>query len=154
MSDRDPDTPRGAEPEFDPPFKDGAASFGSFYPKHYVLAVCADDAAAARAAAALGAAGFAPDDVVAASGAEVVAHAQDAKAAQGALTRLRAQWSRLYTDGADASRQLVELAGRGAAFVLAYAPDDGQADRAADAVRPLGPAVLRYYGAFTVTDLS
>lgn len=135
------------------PFKDGATSFGTFYLLHYLLAVYPDDATAARAAEALRAAGFAADDVVEAPGAEVVQHAQDVRSEQGVLTRLREQWSRLYTDGAEASRQLVDLAGRGAAFVLAYAPEDAQWNRAADAVRPLRPAILRYYGAFTVTNL-
>lgn len=144
----------GQPSDAEPPFKDGAASFGAFYPKHYVLAVFADDATAARAADALRASGFAADDVVEAPGADIVQHAKDARSEQGLLTRLREQWSKLYTDGSAASRQLVDLAGRGAAFVLAYAPEDAQSDRAAGVLRPLGPAVLRHYGTFTVTDLA
>lgn len=147
------DNTTGAGAPHEPPFKDGASSFGSFYPKHYVLAVFADDAAATRAADALRSAGFAADDVVQVPGAEFVEHARDARAGQGALTRLREKWSRLYTDDADASQRLVDLAGQGAAFVLAYAPDDAASTRAAAAVQGMQPAVLRYYGGLAVTDL-
>jgi hypothetical protein len=148
-----PDTPDPLPPAAESPFKDGSSSFGAFYPKHYVLAVFPNDATAAEAAAALRAAGFAGENVVEATGAEFVTRAETARADQSTLTRLREQWSRLYTDGSDASRQLVDFAGRGAAFVLAYASEDAEAERAADAVRPLRPEILRYYGAFTVTDL-
>ena len=33
----------------EPPFKDGASSFGAFYPKNYVLAVFAEEAIAKNA---------------------------------------------------------------------------------------------------------
>ena len=135
------------------PFKDGDASFGSFYPKHYVLAVYPDDAAAGRAADALRAAGFAPDDLVEVSGGDVLAHEQTAHAHEGVLARLGAQWSRLYTDASAGATQLIDLARQGAGFVLAYAPDDAASGRAADVLRPEDPEVLRYYGTFTVTDL-
>ena len=145
-----PSQPSGAEP----PFKDGAESFGAFYPKPYVLAVFADGETAARGADALRASGFAADDLVEAPGAEFVERAQGARSEQGPLTRLREQWSKLYTDGSAASHELVDLAGRGAAFVLAYAPEGAQSDRAAAVLRPLGPAVLRCYGTFTVPGLA
>lgn len=140
-------------PDAQSPLKDGDTSFGTFYPKHYVLAAYPDDATAGRAGDALRAAGFAADDVVSASGAEVVARSEAETAHQGALTRLREQWSRLYTDGSAESKRLLDLAGQGAAFVLAYAPEEDQTNRAAAALRPLGPEVLRYFGTFTVTDL-
>lgn len=136
------------------PFRNGARSFGTFYPRHYVLAVYADAAAARRAVDALNAAGFAGDDVLTASGATVVAHEQAMEVGRGALARVGEQWARLYTDASAASRRLRDAAEHGAAFVLAYAPEDDRVARAADALRPFGPDVLHHFGTFTVTKLS
>lgn len=141
-------------PDATSPFRDGDASFGSFYPKNYVLAWVADEATAEQAANALRDAGFGSDDVVVASGEDVVAHDTAAEAAQGFGARLRGLWSRLYTDEAKDADGYVALARAGAAAVLAYAPSDEQTTRAADALKPFDPKVLRKYGAFTTTDLN
>ena len=141
-------TPPGIEP-----LKDGETSFGSFYPKNYLLAVFPDDATAVRAGDALRAAGFAEDDVVVASGAQALAHDAALNANEGWFTRLREQWAKLYTDASAGTQRLLERARAGSAFVLTYAPEDDQRARAADTLRPLGPQRMLYYGAFTVTDL-
>ena len=138
----------------EPPFKDGSSSFGSFYPKHYVLAVFNTDAEAAQAGATLHAHGFAADDVIVASGLEVLAHEQAAKAEQGIFARIGEQWSKLYTDESADAHALMDFAKRGAAFVLAYAPEEAEITKVADALRPMHPPVMRNYGTLAITELT
>ena len=135
------------------PLKDGATSFGSFYPRHYVLAVFKSDTEAAAAGAALRAAGFVGDDVIVASGSDVAEHDAAVRATQGVLAKLGEKWSRLYTDDAVVADTLMEYAKQGAAFVLAYAPEDVATTRAADVLRPLNAMVLRKYDGMTTRDL-
>ena len=138
----------------EPALKDGSQSFGSFYPKHYVLAIFDTDDEARRAGTALSAAGFAADDVIVASGADVVAHEQQAKAEQSVFAKLGEQWSKLYTDESDVAHKLMDAARKGAAFVLAYAPEDDQTQRATAVLKPMHPPILRKYDALTVSDLA
>jgi hypothetical protein len=140
--------------ENDPPFKDGSSSFGSFYPKNYVLAVFNTDADAAAAGDALHSAGFAADDVIVASGKDVVAHQHAVKEEQTIFARIGEQWSKLYTDESADARAMIDFAERGAAFVLAYAPEDEQTNRAVAALRTLHPPVMRKYGTLAITEQS
>ena len=138
------------DPKF---FKEGETSFGIFYPEGYLLSAFPDAATAARAVDALRGAGVAPNDVSVASGAEVLERHEAFTADRGLVDRFRQFVSHLYGDEADMLDGLLGLARRGHTFVLAYAPHDADTTRAADAVRPLGPVVLRKYDALTVTDL-
>lgn len=138
----------------EPALKDGSSSFGSFYPKNYVLAVFVEHGAAEQAASAAHAAGFAEDDVIVASGADVVAHARDAQAEQGILSKMGEMLSKLYTDESADSHTLVSLAGAGATFVLVYAPEDDDTAKAATTLRAFGPAIMRKYGTLAIAELS
>ncbi|MEO7996325.1 MAG: hypothetical protein ABI852_02710 [Gemmatimonadaceae bacterium] len=135
------------------PLKDGAQSFGSFFPKNYVLAVFSSDADAARADEALRAAGFASDDVIVTAGHDVVDFDTAAHSEQGLLSRLGEKWSRLYTDEAQDAEAIINLARAGSAFVLAYAPEDEQTTHATNALKPLHPTVLRKYDTLKITEL-
>lgn len=135
------------------PLKDGAQSFGNFYPKNYVLAVFEADSTAAQAGDALRAAGFAADDVIVTSGHDVVDFDRAAHSEQGLLAKLGEKWSKLYTDEAADAAALIDLARGGYAFVLAYAPEQEQTDRAASVLRGLLPTVLRKYDTLKITEL-
>ena len=135
------------------PLKDGGTSFGSFFPKNYVLAVFKTDAEATQAGDALRAAGFAADDVIVASGADVAEHDAAVHSQQGLLAKLGEKWSRLYTDEAADADALMKLAREGSAFVLAYAPEVADTERATAALRPFSPPILRKYDALKVTEL-
>ncbi|MEP6780283.1 MAG: hypothetical protein ABJC26_10360 [Gemmatimonadaceae bacterium] len=148
------DKPTDQLASHEPPFKEGATSFGSFYPKNYVLAVYNNDADAATAAANLRAAGFAHDDVIVASGKEVVEHEKELKSEQGIFAKLGAQWSKLYTDESADANALVEFAKKGSPFVLVYAPEDNETTRAGDILRALHPTVLRKYGNLAITEIT
>ena len=136
-----------------PPLKDGEQSFGSFFPKNYVLAVFADAAAAEEAGAALATAGFSADEIIVAAGADVANHHADVQANQGLFAKLGEKWSRLYTDEAADADALMEIARNGATFVLAYAPDDAKTELATQAVRPFSPNIFRKYDSMKITEL-
>ena len=133
-------------------FKRGDTSFGIFYPTEYVLAVYRDGETAARAADALRDAGFAADDLLVASGAEVVEHYAALRESPGAVARVKRFLSGLYTNEADLAGELLGLARSGHAFVAVHAPDGELTERAVRAVRGLGPVVLRRYDKLAVTE--
>lgn len=135
------------------PLKDGAQSFGSFFPRNYVLAVFKSDAQSQQAGDALRAAGFASDDVIVTPGQDVVDFDTAAHSEQGLLARLGEKWSRLYTDEAQDAAALIDLARGGAAFVLAYAPNEETTVRASGVLKPMHPMVLRKYDALKITEL-
>ncbi len=137
----------------EPAFKDGSTSFGTFYPKNYLLAVFANEATARNAAERVLAAGFSGDEVVVASGADVVAHERDVEAEKGLFSKLGEQWSKLYTDESADSQTLVSLAAQGAAFVLVYAPEDDHTTRAVECLRGFGPSIMRKYGTLAIAEL-
>lgn len=136
-----------------PPLKDGEQSFGSFFPKNYVLAVFSDAGAAEQAGNALAQAGFAADDIIVASGEDVAEHDAQVRAERGVLAKLGEKWSRLYTDEARDADALMEIARKGATFVLAYAPDEETTERATVAIRPTAPDIFRKYDSLKVTEL-
>lgn len=138
----------------EPPLKDGASSFGAFYPKNYVLAVFADEAMAKQASDAALGAGFSSDEVIVASGADVVTRERDVEADKGIFSRIGEQWSKLYTDESADSQTLVNLAAQGAAFVLVYAPEDDHTTKATACLREFGPSVMRKYGTLAIEELS
>jgi hypothetical protein len=133
-------------------FKRGDTSFGIFYPHEYVLSVYPDGETAARAADALRDAGFAVDDLLVASGADVLEHYAALRESPGAVARVKRFVSGLYTDEADLAGELLRLARSGHAFVAVHAPEDELTERAVGAVRGLGPVVLRRYDKLTVTE--
>jgi hypothetical protein len=134
-------------------FKRGETSFGIFYPTGYALSVFRDDAGADQAAAVLRNAGFPTTDVLVASGAEVLAHSRELRAAPGLLTRFERFVADLYGGEASLADELLGLAEGGHAFVAAYAPHAVATSRAAEAVRSFGPVMHRKFDPFTYTDL-
>lgn len=136
-----------------PPLKDGEQSFGSFFPKNYVLAIFNDGAAAVRAGEALATAGFLAEDIIVATGADVAEHDATVQAEKGVLAKLGEKWSRLYTDEAADADAIMEWARRGATFVLAYAPDDEKTELATAAIRTTSPDILRKYDTLKITEL-
>ena len=134
-------------------FKHGDTEFGIFYPTGYVLAVFSDETGADRAVAALRAAGFATDDLVVATGADVLAYSRELRADPGLVSRFERLVARLFGEEASLADNLVALAEGGHAFVAIHTPDAAATTRAGDAVRPLAPVVLRKFDALTFTDL-
>jgi hypothetical protein len=134
-------------------FKGGATSFGIFYPTGYVLSVFRRPADADLAVAALRAAGFADDDVVVSSGAEVVEYSHELRADSRLRIRFERFVSQRYGDEAIEEDDLVELAEEGSAFIATYCPDDAATSRAAETARAFAPLVHRKFDGLTHTDL-
>jgi len=138
----------------EPAFKDGSTSFGAFYPKNYVLAVFASATSARNAADGARGAGFSDDEVIVASGADVIAHERDVEADKSLFAKIGEQWSRLYTDESADAKTLLHHAAQGAAFVLVYAPEDDATTKAVECLRGFGPSIMRKYGTMAIAELS
>jgi hypothetical protein len=134
-------------------FKEGQAVFGIFYPTGYVLFVFENGADADEAAAALGRAGFTSDDMVPASGMDMLAFSQELRANHGRFIAFERFLSEHLGDEADAANEIVDLADAGKTFLAVYAPDDSATARCADCTRALEPVVKRKFDRFTYTDL-
>ena len=134
-------------------FKHGDTEFGIFYPTGYVLSVFPDAAHADRAVAALLAAGFATDDLVVATGADVLAYSRELRGNLGLFSRFERFVAGFYGDEAALADELVGLAERGHTFVAVHAPDDAAATRVREVVRAFAPVVLRKFDSLTYTDL-
>ena len=133
-------------------FKHGDAEFGIFYPTGYVLSVFPEAAQADSAVAALRDAGFRTDELVVASGPEVLEYSRELRADRGLYSRFRHFVSSLYGDEAPLADELVQLAERGHRFVAIYAPDSATTTRVFEAVRPFAPVVLRKFDSLSYTD--
>jgi hypothetical protein len=134
-------------------FKGGQASFGIFYPKGYVLSVFENDAAAYEAAEALRRAGFTGDDLVPASGTDVLEFSHELRALHGLLIAFERFLSERLGDEANAANEIVDLADAGNAFLAVYAPDAAATARVAECTRAFQPVVMRKFDRFTYTDL-
>jgi len=134
-------------------FKHGDTEFGIFYPTGYVLSVFPDAADADRAIAALRDAGFRDDDLVIASGADVLAYSREMRANPGLLSRFEHFVAGLYVDTADLADELVKLAERRHTFVAIHAHDEAATTRVSAAMRVFAPVVLRKYDSLSYTDL-
>ncbi|GJG85861.1 hypothetical protein tb265_10420 [Gemmatimonadetes bacterium T265] len=145
-----PNAPMAIDPKF---FKEGETEFSVFYPRGYVLAAFPERATADAAVAALRTAGFAGDDVGVIDGADAIARHEDYQDQRTVGDRVRQFFAGLYGDESALLDHLLDLAQRGDAMVLAFAPDDAATTRAASVLKPLGPEVLVKYGTLAVTDL-
>ena len=134
-------------------FKHGDTEFGIFYPRDYVLSVFPDATDADRAVAALLAAGFTTDDLVVASGADVLEYSREMRADRGLFSRFEHFVANFYGDEASLADELVRLAERGHTFVAIHAPDDAVTTEVSETVRPFTPVVLRKFDALSYTDV-
>jgi hypothetical protein len=134
-------------------FKHGDTEFGIFYPTGYVLSVFPDAAHGDRVVAALLAAGFRTDELVVATGADVLAYARELRAHPGLFSRFERFVASLYGGEATLAEELVGLAERGHTFVAVHAPGDAATARVTEAVRAFAPVVLRKFDSLTYTDL-
>jgi hypothetical protein len=126
-------------------FKDSDTQFGVFYPKHYLLAVFPNLADADGAKRELNRSGRAEEDVISASGAEVVEFAEEHLLKDGLWGRLMTEMSRAF--GAEATYADSDLAAAksGAAFVAVHCPTDTVKTEAWKSLGARHPLVARYY---------
>jgi hypothetical protein len=126
-------------------FKDSDTRFGVFYPNHYLLAVFPNLTDADCAKQELNRAGCGDDDVISASGPEVVQFAEDHLLKDGLWGALMTELSRAF--GAEATYADSDLAAakEGAAFVAVHCPTDKVKTEAWKSLGARHPLVARYY---------
>jgi hypothetical protein len=139
------------ETEFPPTFSGpGATMFGTYFPKHYVVAVIHDPERAAKAAEELRGSGFAEGDVEVWPGERVLANHHAYLERHG----LRHRLGQLFPgDEDEALKEYLGEAERGAHLVTVLAPDPEPRGRAASVLKAHGGHATRYYGDHTFTDL-
>jgi hypothetical protein len=129
----------------------GASLFGVFYPKHFIVSVFADRAAAESAASSLKEAGFGADDIRTWDGADVAANHDKYVAERGLLQKIG---SLFPSEEHDVLNDYIEQARAGATFLTVYTPEEGQRQTAAPIVADAGGTLMRYYGNNTITNLT
>jgi len=129
----------------------GASLFGVFYPKHFIVSVFAEAAAAESAAAGLRQSGFDEDAVRTWAGAEVAANHDKYVAERGLLQKVG---SLFPSEEHDVLNDYIEQARAGGTFLSVYAPEEGQRQTAAPIIAEAGGALMRYYGDNTITNLT
>ncbi len=127
-----------------------ATALGTYYPRHYVVAVIDDPARATRALAALKEAGF--DDAAAelCPGAEYLKNYRDFVQGRNLFQRLE---NLFPSEEQAAVEEYVAEAERGASFVTVHAVERQARDRARDVLKEHGGHAMRYYGDNAITDL-
>jgi hypothetical protein len=126
-------------------FKGSATHFGLFYPRHYLIAVFPDLEAAAMAERRLFDFGFASEDVAAAPGEEVVCLAGELARNHGFWTLVMQELSRIFRTEEVYADQDLDLASRGAAFLMVYCPSEGRKTKAWQLIEPVHPLMARHY---------
>jgi hypothetical protein len=128
-----------------------ATMLGTYYPKDYLVAVLPDAGAAERTVAALREAGWGDAEVETWSGDVVIAMQEQRQAHRSLMERLGAA---LASDERMAVDQYIEEARQGRHFVTVRAPEEAQADRAAEILARHGAYGMRHYGANTLREIA
>lgn len=134
--------------------KTGDSADDIFYPTDYVIAAFEDRSLLHRAKDALAQAGFSQDDLIVVDAQQMRAlrREQMREESSNPLKAIKAFVSNMGDDS-DYVLQYQELAQRGYAFLLAYAPDDDKTARVTQAIKPFRPERARKYASMKVTDL-
>ena len=127
-----------------------AIALGTYYPKHYVVAVIHDTGGAMRAMAALKETGF--DDAAAelCPGPEYLRNYRDFVQGRNLFQRLE---NLFPSEEQAAVEEYVAEAERGASFVTVHAPERSARERAGAILKEHGGHAMRFYGDNAITDL-
>jgi hypothetical protein len=127
-----------------------ATALGTYYPRHYVVAVIHDPASATKALAALQGEGFTDVAAEICPGPEFIKNWSDFVAHRGPLARL----ANLYpAEEQSAVEEYLAEAENGASFVTVHATTTDDRNRARDVLKTFGGHSMRYYGDRTISDL-
>lgn len=126
-------------------FRDADTSVGVFHPKHCLVAVFPDIEEANRAVSALIGAGYAAEDVTSASGAEVLAYAEEHQSKSGLWGLFMTGVSRTIGTEAEYADQDMDAARNGAAFVAVHCPTEQLKTEAWSVLATRNPLAARYY---------
>lgn len=127
-----------------------ATALGTYYPRHYIVAVIDDPSVAARARDALSGDGFAEANVELCPGPDFVKNWNDYLGHRGIVARLADLFP---AEEHEAITEYLGEANNGASFVMVHTPEHAGRDRARDILREYGAHGMRYYGDTTITEL-
>jgi len=126
-------------------FKGSATHFGLFYPRDYLMAVFSDMDAAVMAERRLLEFGFTSEDVAAVPGEDLVNLAGELIKHHGLWVLAMQELSRAFRTEEVYADQDLELASRGAAFLMVYCPNEGRKRQAWQLIEPVHPLMARHY---------
>jgi hypothetical protein len=119
--------------------------FGVFYPKHHLLAVYPDEAAARAAGEKLREAGWDAESLLTASGEDVLQFAEEHLEKGGLTGLLMAELSRVIGTEAAYAEDDLRAAREGAGFLAAHCPTTEAKDRAWRVLATTAPVAARHY---------
>ncbi len=128
-----------------------ATALGTYYPRHYVVAVIHDPASATKALAALQGEGFVDAAAEICPGPEFIKNWSDFAAHRGPLARLADLFP---AEEQSAVEEYLAEAENGASFVTVLATTTDDRNRARDVLRTFGGSSMRYYGDQTISNLN
>jgi len=123
-------------------FKESDTRLGVFYPNHYLIAVFRGPETAQRVVKKLRFAGFAENEMIAATGQDFI---ELAKEETGLGSLLMQALSRFFATEQMSHDSDLEMAQHGAAFVAVHCPTDTTKKEAWDVLQPESPLAARYY---------
>jgi len=135
-------------------FRGSETQLGIFAPRHHLVALFPDLAAARKAERNLLDAGFREDEVVAVPGEDVVDLLSDQARHSGLGTLIMQELSRMFETEEVYVDHDLKLAARGAGFLAVHAPNKSRKEGAWKLIEPAGPLVARYYSLAGVEHLT
>jgi hypothetical protein len=125
---------------------------GLHYPVGHLIGVLRDGEAAEQAAQSLYDAGYSDIEILEGSAAR-----QALESAEQTAPRWERAWERLsvyLSDETDARQAALNALSQGHAIVMVYAPGGAQEDQAQGILQAHGARALRYFGRWSITELS
>jgi hypothetical protein len=126
-------------------FKESDSQLGVFYPVHYIIATFSTFGKTQEAAQALRTAGFAPDEVLAIPGSEVLAYFEEFRAHSGLWAGAMTMLSRAFGTEQVFADADVQRAQAGAGFLAVHSAEDSVTARARALLQPFEPRAMHWY---------
>ena len=126
-------------------FKESDASLGVFYPKHYIIATFPKHSAAKDAYQALRKIGYCEDDVMVATGQEMLAYFKHLREGAGVVGAAMRPVSRFFGTEGLFSEHDVEHAKEGCGFLAVHSLTEQETEKIAETVKPFAPSSMEWY---------
>jgi hypothetical protein len=126
---------------------------GTFYPKHYIIATFSKYSAAKDAYQSLRNAGFSEDEVIAATGEEVLAFFKHFREDAGLWGIVMRPLSRLLFTEATFADHDIDDANGGSGFVAVHSLTDQETKKIAEIMTPFAPSSIEWYLAGGIRSL-
>jgi hypothetical protein len=120
-------------------------SFGVFYPKRHIVAVFPSFTLARRAESVLVKVGFEGEEMIAATGADMLIFLDELSTYSGLWGALMERISRGFATEEAFVDEDLRRAGEGAGFLAAYTPADAEAEQVRDLIAPIGATSMQRY---------